>query len=46
MHTDYEGKLKPQKKEGIDKAVWLNKDMAQVALENSYSNIKELFPQE
>lgn len=45
METDYDGKLKPQKKEGIDKAVWLNKEMAQLALENSYSNIKELFPQ-
>ncbi len=46
MHTDYEGKLKPQKKEGIDKAVWLNSDMAREALENSYSNIKELFSEE
>lgn len=45
MSTDYDGKLKPQKKEGIDKAVWLNHDMAQVALENSYGNIRQLFPE-
>lgn len=45
MHTDYDGKLKPQKKEGIDKAVWLNKDLSKMALKKSYSNIKELFPQ-
>jgi hypothetical protein len=36
--------LKPQKKEGIDKAVWINKEMAILALKDSYANIRELFP--
>jgi len=44
METSYTGKLIPQLDEGIDKAVWLNKDMAELALQSSYSNIKELFP--
>ncbi|WP_317168776.1 MULTISPECIES: NUDIX hydrolase [Nonlabens] len=44
MQTDSDKKLKPQKKEGIEKAVWLDKEMAQVALMNSYANIRELFP--
>ncbi|MGB5982168.1 MAG: NUDIX domain-containing protein [Nonlabens sp.] len=44
MSTDFKGKLKPQKKEGIDKAVWLDKEKAQEALKNSYANIKQLFP--
>ena len=44
METDYDGKLKPQKKEGIDKAVWLTKKKAILALQSSYANIKELFP--
>ncbi|WP_317126871.1 NUDIX hydrolase [Nonlabens xiamenensis] len=44
METDSTKPLKPQKKEGIDKAVWLNKDLATVALQSSYGNIRELFP--
>ncbi|MGJ8685015.1 MAG: NUDIX hydrolase [Nonlabens sp.] len=44
METDYMGPLSPQLNEGIEKAVWLNKDVAEVALQSSYSNIKELFP--
>ncbi|AGC75693.1 NUDIX hydrolase [Nonlabens dokdonensis] len=44
METDSNKKLKPQKKEGIDKAVWLNKEMATLALKESYANIRELFP--
>ena len=44
METDSVKKLKPQKKEGIDKAVWLNKEMATMALKDSYANIRELFP--
>lgn len=44
METDSIKKLKPQKKEGIDKAVWLDKDMATLALKESYANIRELFP--
>ncbi len=44
MKTDYDGELQPQAKEGIDKAVWLNKDMVSLALEKSYANIRQLFP--
>lgn len=44
METDYTGALTPQLDEGIDKAVWLDKEHAQAALKSSYSNIKELFP--
>nr|WP_317169814.1 NUDIX domain-containing protein [Nonlabens sp. Ci31] len=44
METDFHKKLKPQKNEGIDKAVWLNKEMAILALKDSYANIRELFP--
>ncbi|ARN79413.1 NUDIX hydrolase [Nonlabens spongiae] len=44
MKTDYDGELHPQVKEGIDKAVWLSKDMMSLALEKSYANIRQLFP--
>ncbi len=44
METSSVKKLKPQKKEGITKAVWLNKEMATIALKESYANIRELFP--
>lgn len=44
METSYDGPLTPQLEEGIEKAVWLSKDVAEVALQSSYSNIKELFP--
>ncbi len=43
MHTTYNGKLKPQKNEGIDKVVWLDEKEAKEALEKSYANIKTLF---
>jgi ADP-ribose pyrophosphatase YjhB (NUDIX family) len=43
MKTDFEGELKPQKKEGIEKAVWLNEAEVKEALKNSYENIKLLF---
>ncbi len=42
MHTDYDGELFPQEKEGITKVVWLNGDQMKVALSNSYANIKLL----
>jgi ADP-ribose pyrophosphatase YjhB (NUDIX family) len=42
MSTNYEGKLKPQKKEGITKTKWLGKKKVKKALENSYANIKLL----
>ncbi|WP_405395788.1 NUDIX hydrolase [Maribacter sp. Asnod2-G09] len=43
MSTDFEGKLKPEKKEGIFKVKWKGPDKIQKALENSYVNIKILF---
>jgi 8-oxo-dGTP pyrophosphatase MutT (NUDIX family) len=46
METDFDEKLKPQKKEGIDKAVWINKKEAIQALKQSYANIRELFPED
>lgn len=46
METDFNKKLKPQKKEGIDKAVWFNKKEAILALKFSYANIRELFPED
>ena len=42
MTTNYDGKLKPQTKEGITKAKWLNKKKMKKALKNSYANIKTL----
>ncbi|MGM0635896.1 MAG: NUDIX hydrolase [Bacteroidota bacterium] len=44
MKTDYEGKLIPQEEEGITKVKWKKQEKAQSALEKSYANIKELFP--
>ena len=44
MESNYDGPLHPQLEEGITQAVWLNKDGATEALKTSYSNIKELFP--
>lgn len=43
MKTTYEGKLHPEKKEGITKAKWLNKKKTKKALQNSYANIQTLF---
>ena len=43
MRTDYTGKLKPQKKEGIEKVKWKGPKKIQKALQNSYINIKILF---
>jgi len=42
MTSHYEGKFKPQKKEGITKVKWLNKKDIEKALTNSYANIKLL----
>jgi len=42
MSTNSQGKLKPQKKEGITKTKWLGKKKVKKALENSYANIKLL----
>lgn len=46
MHSDYQGKLKPQKAEGIKKAKWKNFEQSQRALKNTYENVKLLFPKE
>lgn len=46
MYTEYDGKLIPQKNEGIKKAKWKNFEKSQKALQNSYENIKLLFPKE
>lgn len=42
MHTSYTGELVPEEIEGITKVEWLNEEQTQMALENSYANIKEL----
>lgn len=46
MSTSYTGKLVPQVKEGIKKVKWKNFDQSQIAIQNSYENIKLLFPPE
>lgn len=43
MKTAYNGKLTPQKNEGIDKVKWKNKKKAIKALQDSYANIQQLF---
>jgi len=43
MKTSYDGKLKPEKKEGIVKVKWKGPKKIQKALLNSYTNIKILF---
>lgn len=45
MTTDYNGALKPQKKEGIKKAKWKSLKKSKKALQNSYENIKLVFPE-
>ena len=42
MRTDFSGELIPQAKEGITKAKWLTKEQIDVAMNNSYANIKLL----
>ncbi len=43
MKTNYTGSLQPQTAEGIDKAVWLDEEQAELALKKSYENIKSIF---
>ena len=43
MHTDFVGELTPQSEEGIEQVVFKNKDEVNLALENTYENIKLLF---
>lgn len=42
MHSDYEGELVPETKEGIEEAVWKKGTQIKKALENSYRNIEKL----
>lgn len=42
MVTNYSGKLKPQKKEGITKVEWFDDEQVTEALGNSYANIRSL----
>ncbi len=42
MKTSFTGELVPQAKEGITKAEWLTKEQIDVAMNNSYANIKLL----
>ena len=46
MKTNFDGETKPQKNEGIKKAVWLKPEKIKEALTNSYENIKLLFEEE
>jgi len=46
MYTDYKGELTPQLEEGIKKAKWKNFEKSQKALQDSYENVKLLFPKE
>ena len=42
MKTNYKGELNPQIEEGITKAEWLSEEQMDIALNNSYANIKLL----
>ena len=42
MKTNFKGELIPQTKEGITKAEWLTKEQIDIAMNNSYANIKLL----
>lgn len=42
MSSDYEGKLNPEKTEGITKAKWLGPEKTEKAMKNSYANIQSL----
>lgn len=46
MYSDYDGELIPEEKEGIKKVKWKNFEKSQKALQDSYENIKLLFPKE
>jgi 8-oxo-dGTP pyrophosphatase MutT (NUDIX family) len=43
MRTSYQGELRPETKEGIEKAKWKDLKKSQKALQKSYANIKLLF---
>lgn len=46
MSSEYTGTLTPQLEEGIEKVKWKDFQQTQKALQNSYENIKLLFPKE
>ncbi|RMA57846.1 NUDIX hydrolase [Ulvibacter antarcticus] len=46
MYSDYTGPLIPEASEGIKKVKWKNFEKSQKALQDSYENIKLLFPKE
>ena len=46
MYTEFKGDLVPQAEEGIKKAKWKNFEKSQKALQDSYENVKLLFPKE
>jgi 8-oxo-dGTP pyrophosphatase MutT (NUDIX family) len=46
MFSDYDGPLIPEPSEGIVKVKWKNFEKSQKALQDSYENIKLLFPKE
>lgn len=46
MFSDYNGPLTPESSEGIKKVRWKNFEKSQKALQDSYENIKLLFPKE
>lgn len=46
MFSDYNGPLIPEPSEGIKKVKWKNFEKSQKALQDSYENIKLLFPKE
>lgn len=46
MHSSYTGELIPEPSEGIKKVKWKNFAKSQKALQESYENIKLLFPKE
>src|SRR5690606_8614384 len=45
MFTNYEGPLMPQADEGIKKVRWKDFEKSKDALQDSYENIKLLFPE-
>lgn len=45
MYSEFDGELVPETSEGIKKVKWKNSKKAHKALQKSYANIKELFPE-
>ena len=45
METSYNGQLVPQLNEGIEKAVWKNKNEIDLLIKSAYKNIEVLLNQ-